>query len=243
MACGISSCLSGPCRERLRRQQQLAPCDDMPPEPESPASVQNLLARQRRLKQPTLQTVSVGDTQGGFFGQPKFPRPDCWHGRNSPEKSRAVPPEQSPSPLPQLPDIPLAPLHVDPLGSPSRPKRYGITHPGRYGEQDREGAWKRTMLEASMDTDRQLRQRLEELRFPKLHMLSSPPRHPRPPGGSHRSRSCRRGEGQRHGDRRNVTLPRTIRSNMVVDARGRQMFADLGPVSHDCGSQPCSVPA
>eukprot|EP00756_Hemistasia_phaeocysticola_P005893 Hpha_TRINITY_DN13557_c0_g1::TRINITY_DN13557_c0_g1_i1::g.111439::m.111439 len=236
MACGISGGLSARCRERLRMQMggSDAEIESSPSFGDSFSSPARL-SRTQTTHQPTLQTVPIGDPHAAFMGAPKWPRPRCWRVVNSPrdvERPRLASTHDIGTPLGQEPDAPLPPLMSQeedalcgsgPLSmlNSSRPKRYGITHPGRYGQQDREGLWKQTMLETSMGYEKKLRQRMDQLRFPSLEMVQ-PMRRAPPRKGS--LAAARRRE---RGDKRNVVLPRTIRSNMVVDARGRRMFTEL----------------
>eukprot|EP01065_Artemidia_motanka_P047354 TRINITY_DN7405_c0_g1_i4.p1 TRINITY_DN7405_c0_g1~~TRINITY_DN7405_c0_g1_i4.p1 ORF type:complete len:257 (+),score=43.07 TRINITY_DN7405_c0_g1_i4:143-913(+) len=244
MACGMSSGLSARCRERLR-QQQLSMSDE---EEDGLSPVQSMSSVQstriQKSHQPTLQTVPIGDPAGVFLGVPKWPRALGWRVTNSPRQFTV-----GPGPQPQEPDSPLPPMSIEeealcgsgPLSTLNlvRPRRYGITHPARYGEVDREGMWKKTMLENSMGAEKRLRQRLGQLRFPRLDLLQ-PARRPQPPGGHSGGPRCRNQRARdRAAERRNVVLPRTIRSNVIVDAQNRKIFAPR--ITADAEQQECST--
>eukprot|EP01062_Namystynia_karyoxenos_P062378 TRINITY_DN55272_c0_g1_i1.p2 TRINITY_DN55272_c0_g1~~TRINITY_DN55272_c0_g1_i1.p2 ORF type:complete len:265 (+),score=47.68 TRINITY_DN55272_c0_g1_i1:134-928(+) len=252
MAFGMSSSFSGRSRQRMRQQlwgggegsaaASPATVNGFNSDCGSPCMSPNRAARCHSSHQPTLQTVLLGDPGARFYGAPKWPRAASWRVTNSPRGDdqpgpRPPPPRAGSADIPQvptLPDLPCAPLTIEeealtghgPLGclNLTHPRRYGITHPGRYGESDPEGHWKQTMLEKNMRAEHDLRQRLRALRFPKLNMLqpTRPARVPQPPPGP-RGKRARVG---REPERRNVVLPKSIRSAIVVDARGRRIITE-----------------
>lgn len=122
-----------------------------------------------------------------------------------------------------------------------RPRRYALTHPSRYGAQDKMEKYKTTCLQNSLRADRKLRDRLAELRFPPLEMLQPARR-----GAHRRSKPVEIHGGdvdsprQNSLERRNVVLPRSIRSNLCVDARGRRMWCEM-PLA-DLPAQQCVTP-
>lgn len=195
----------------------------------------------------------MGDPTSPFLGVPKWPRaprarfgPGHRSHRQAGRRQRSSHHRNSsaPQPQPQPQDALLrhqmpgdeqeedALYHSGPLKTLNMdiPKRYGVTHPSRYGERDRMAEWNQTMLQNSLRADREMRDRLRTLHFPPLDMLQ-PRRRP------HQARSlpaqidgCAQDTGAlspRSLERRNVILPRTIRSNMLVDARGRRLFCEL----------------
>eukprot|EP01062_Namystynia_karyoxenos_P035547 TRINITY_DN26004_c1_g1_i1.p1 TRINITY_DN26004_c1_g1~~TRINITY_DN26004_c1_g1_i1.p1 ORF type:complete len:290 (+),score=75.11 TRINITY_DN26004_c1_g1_i1:115-870(+) len=241
MACGISSGLSAHSRRRLRMQLWAGDEEYSEPEPCLSPSLCGSPTRAPRCQgshQPSLQTLMpLRDPSAGWFGEPKWPRGLSWRHANSPRAefsaTAPAPDVHSESPLPQLPSIPLtlSPSPEEealsgrgPLSSLNltRPRRYGMIHPRLYGEQDREGFLKRTLLESSTSADKVLRQRLRALRFPKLDMLQPQRRH-----RDHHERARGHGRRRREAEKRTVTLPRSIRSNIIVDAQGRRVFTEM----------------